>query len=309
MPIQRPQFQQLSVTELQQKLDKLSTLMEQSKTAQGDVDLRALEAKVDAAGDPALKSTFERVQHDHLRKHQQLVLANSETNPHWRVRQDPDVAILHAIPAGEVHAVMSSLVAAKIAVAEADNDHDGRLSRNEVLEARDEGAVGSSQGVADALLEGSTDAFDQALHRWLAQSPRSASEVRMRQRLHDQIEYAVEAKVQTPAGQEAARWYLREKVMGARLNPLDGNLPDKTLRKADSSFWTRLFGASGKHLDDQEIAKLVGTSDLSGFVQQAKQRVEQALQGPFTEAWLDGLNIGDPSSGRDPGYLFRPLPS
>ena len=309
MPVQRPQFQQLSVAELQSKLDRLSTLVEASQTADGSVDLQTLEAKVNATADPALRSTFERVQHDHLRNHKQLVLANSETNPHWRPSVDADPALLAAIPASEFQAVMGSLIAAKIAVHEADSDHDGSLSRNEVLEAAKDGAVGSSQGVADALITGATAAFEQSLDRWLSQSPRSVTEVRSRQRLHDQIEYAVEAKVQTPAGREAARWYLREHVIKARLSPRDRDVPAKTLRKADSSFWTRMFGSNDRHLDDQEIARLVGTSDLGSFVDQAKQRVEQQLEGPFAEAWLDGLNIDDPSNGRDPGYLFRTIPS
>ncbi len=297
MPIQKPQFQQLNVTQLQAKLDQLAKMVDENKSADGSVDTATLEQSVAAADDPALAAAFERVQHDYRRVVGQRLSADGSS-------YEPTHAAPDALAAHEVKSVMGALIDAKAALSAADTNQDGRLDRAEVLSARDQIGASQAAGLADAIVLGSRADFEKALSTWLSQSPRAEHEMSTRRALHATVKSAVSRQVQSAEGQAAALWFLRDALVEARID--DRGDAARILDKADDSFWTRLFGGKANHLDDGEIARLVGTADLAGYAAQTAQRLEAKLGQSFLEAWLDGGDLADPSQSRGQGYRFVP---
>lgn len=291
MPISKPRFADLDVQSLQRKMDELSSLVQANTGADGTVDVAKLEETVDAAADPLLTSAFERVKHDYRRQVGERLSSGSSP-----VRV-PVMAEPTKLDAGEVQSVMGALLSAKSRLASLDQDGDGKLARAEVEQAPRDRALAGKLARA-TVIESASEFYDE-LDTWLHATLSDHEEARTRTYLHDRVARTVEKRVKTPEAQEAARLHFAALlVAGKQRDVVDVK---DVLKDAETSFFTRLTGSLGKHLDDDEVRALVGCDDLVGFAADTLAAIQQDL-GISLADWLAGDDLTHLDGADDPEF-------
>ena len=295
MAISRKNFGALSIAELKKTVTDLSNMVDEAAKGGEGVDLQALKAEVQARQDPALLSAFERVNHEYA-----------------RFRGDSESAspkLQNEVRPQDVKSVINMMIEAKKAFSDIDTNNDGKLDREEVLHAR---YIRQTPGanIAGAVALGSHADLELALNDWLSANPKSRFEMSMRARVYGELERQVGLTQPSPKGKRALTAYLQNFLVTQRekFSTGVGATAEREMRSvlkgAEKNFFVRLFGIS--HLDDDEITKLVGTSDFDAFAEGIEAKMQERFGASFTEAWLDGHDV-DPNDAKS--FRFRPMPS
>jgi hypothetical protein len=324
----KPSFPNPDVATLHKRLDSLGAALQRAQAADGSVDVKSLEAAVDATQDPALKAELAAVRDAFQRRGERQVPGCGGGTTRQTVFVLPT-----KLEGAEVTGVLAALLEAKTRLQAFDSDGSGQVERGE-KEAVDR--IRWSAPVTDlphrlarAALYGELVPYAEQMKQWNVEVNKVYALVGPRQGLEMNIQGQVQRHVQSPAGREAVAWAFRllvienwaqhEKDPSARkLTATDvWRDMDRGLAAAESSMlrFLGIFGLdpveNGPHLDDREVKRFLkdelhcAVSDLASFSRTARASVEAKLGMTYQE-WHDGKDVPGHEQLKDKDFLASP---
>lgn len=294
----KPKLPPLTPEKLQQSVDKLADVVKETRAADGSVDVAKVEAKV--AGDPALKDAFEAVKDAFPEREMRRVIEGCSGYVMREVDVDPK-----KLEAGEVQSVMSALLQAKSRIAGKDANNDGKLSHAELRQGGfGDGLAGQvAYQVADAVMT----PYERELHGWRTAVTDALTTLESRQGYDGAMQKVAGHHAATPEGKEAILWAFRDLLTQGKDEHIWKIETD--LKGAETSFLKHLpfFGERVSnekgHLDNAEVARFLGTSDLGSFIADKKAAVEARVGGDYEGTYLAGKDIAGVEQAKDPDFV------
>lgn len=305
--IKKPAFPNLQPAQVNRSLDKLADTVKASQAADGSVDVKALEAKVEASGDPALRQGLESIKDAFQRTEMRpvtsgcggTVSSGCGGSPATRaVKVDPK-----SLDSGEVQNVMSALLAAKAEVRSLDSNGDSRIDRAEANRAKD--LSGLAGELAEAAVGGATAGFAAELKQWNEALSGVARSVDQRRSLDERIVGKAREHAASETGAEAITWAYRD--LATQPAGVDIWDMEKRLDDAETSFlrYIPFFGGAATgagHLSDTEVKRMLGTDDLAGYAARKQAAVEARVGGDYAGHYLAGKDLDGVDQLNDPDF-------
>lgn len=302
--ITKPTFPNPSVQELKSDLDKLDRAIETAKSADGTLNIGALNTQVQSSGDLGLKYGFDTIKDAFRRTEIQEVSDGCGGRSMREVQIPPET-----LNTGEVVSLLQALVQAKNKVDAIDSNHDGSVSKTEIDN------VGRPDGIAERLansmLDGALASFKAELLAWRSALTDIGRSINARSDLEGAITRRADHHAASSEGAEAIKWAYRD--MATQGTRIDGWSIDAKLEDAETGFlrYIPLFGIARRakqkenHLSDNEIRRMFGTDDLAAFIADKKAAVEGRV-GNYQNDYLAGKDIAGVDGLSNPD--FTPIP-
>lgn len=295
----KPKLPTITPDQLGKSVDKLAGAIEESKAADGSVDVARVEEKI--AGDVGASDAFDEVKRAHADREVRRVTSGcSGTVTMQEIDVDPK-----QLESSEVQSVMNALLEAKSRLAGRDKNDDGKLSHAELRQGSyGDGLAGQ---VAYQVADAAVTPFERELNGWRTAVTDVLVTLESRQGYDAAMGKTAAHHAATPEGKDAILWAYRDLLTqgkGADIWKLEGDL-----RGAETSFLKHLpfFGKKVEdkqgHLNDKEVARFLGTNDLASFAADKKATVESRVGGDYDATYLAGKDLAGIEATKDPDFV------
>lgn len=300
MPTIKPQFPTITTAQLGKAIDHIEKELKNASAsgASAGVDLAKLADQAAENGDHALRETLHVIRDSFQRMEPYTSSCSGSVTTGMR----PVPAKL--ITADELTTVLGALAMAKQRV-EQHLGGDHQLSPEEAKKARELNDSLAAK-VARSVIEAALDPYEHAVLKWRTVLSETAYAIEAREQIDKEISSTARWHARSNDGAEALTWAMR----AAAVNPatkFDLVKAEEELRGAETSWLTVLpfVGARARrsegHLDDEEIAKHLGTDDLAAFITQKKAAVAGSV-GSYKD-YLEGKDLPGHSQLADPDFV------
>lgn len=293
----KPSFPNLTPENLKKTLDKVSKAVEEATSADGEVSLDDVAAKL--TGDDAALSTLDAIRREDAfeRTETRTSVSCGGDSSTREVRVAPE-----SLQGAEVRSVLTALIAAKSDLDAVDSNADGRIS---IEEAEVNAGDTLSANLADAVVGEHLGTFESEMDNWAYAIRNVKNDLQIRTGSEVRIEQAARHHTSSSDAAEAVAWSFREmlsKGMYVSVDLLEGELAG-----AETS-WLRfvpLWNEGGPgHLSDNEVKRFLGTDDLRAFAADKKAELETKVGMSWSD-FLAGKDIDGIDQIDDPDVATR----